>query len=164
MRFGRIFYFVVLFVCIFETARLWMVAPAQMAAHFNIQGNPDRFVVRTQFFWYEIQTMSILILVSVAVQVLLLVVPARLINIPNREYWLVPKRQGDAVGRISSFVAMLFSVILLTMQAVFEISVFANLQTPIFFNAQLMIPVLIIAFLLIGLMSFQLTISFRIPE
>jgi hypothetical protein len=35
MRFGKYFFFLVLLLCIFETARLWFLAPDRMASHFN---------------------------------------------------------------------------------------------------------------------------------
>jgi uncharacterized membrane protein len=122
MRFGRIFYFVVIVICIIETARLWSLSPAQMAAHFNIEGNPDRFVSRAEFFWFEIQTMLIVLGVSVVPQLLFLVLPASLINLPNREYWLAEEHREETLNRLSSFGASLFGVIVLTMQAAFELA------------------------------------------
>ena len=53
MRFGRIFFIIVLLFCIFETVRLWNITPAQMASHFDIQGEPDRFSTKAQFFSFE---------------------------------------------------------------------------------------------------------------
>ena len=164
MRFGRVFYIIVLLICVFETTRLWNITPAKMAAHFDIQGNPDRFVPKAEFFWYQLQTMLVLVLVSLLPQVLFLVLPANLINMPNREYWRSPERRDETVGRLSSFVAMMFGIILLAIQAGFEISAYANLQTPILFNAKLMLMVMIASFTMIGVMLFQLMFSFRVPS
>ena len=163
MRFGRIFYGIVILVCLLEMARLWNIAPEQMAAHFNIQGDPDRFVPKAQFFWFEIQTFLIVILVSLPLQFLFLVLPPSLINMPNREYWLAPERRAETLGCLSSFGAMLFGVILLVIQAAFEISVYANLQTPIVFNAPLMTVIMVSSMILIGLMLVELALSFRLP-
>ena len=163
MRFGRVFYIIVLLICVFETGRLWNITPAQMAAHFDIQGNPDRFVLKAEFFWHQLQTMLALVLASLLPQVLLLVMPLNLINMPNREYWLSPERRDETLGRLSSFTAMMFGIILLAIQAGFEISAYANLQTPILFNVQLMLMVMIASFTMIGMMLFQLISSFRAP-
>jgi uncharacterized membrane protein len=163
MRFGRIFFVIVLVACIFETARLWSTAPAQMAAHFNIQGDPDRFVPKEQFFWFQIQTALVVVGTSLVPQVLFLILPVNLINMPNRDYWLAPERRDATVDRLSSFGALLFGVILLVIQAGFELSFAANLQTPIHFNAQLMLPIMFGSFIVIGLMLFWLTWSFRRP-
>ena len=163
MRTGRIFYAIVILICVFEIARLWGIAPSQMAAHFDIQGNPDRFVSRAEFFWYQIQTVLVVIGVSIPLQVIFLVLPANLINMPNREYWLAPERRDETIGRLTSFAAMMFGIILLAVQAGFELSVKANLQTPIVFNAQWMLLTMTVAFIAIGLMLFLLIASFRLP-
>jgi serine/threonine-protein kinase len=163
MRFGRIFYIIVLLICIFEVMRLWSIMPPEMAAHFNVQGNPDRFVPKPEFFGYQIQTLLIVVLVSIPLQLLFLVLPVDLINMPQREYWLAPERRAETVGRLSDFAAMLFGLILLTIQAGFELSAYANLQTPIHFNAQWMLVFMAASFVVIGLMLFQLTVSFRRP-
>ncbi len=161
MRFGRVFYVIVLLICVFEIARLWAITPPRMAAHFDIQGNADRFVSKPEFFGFQIQTMLVTIIVSLLPQVLFLILPVNLINMPNREYWLAPEQREETLGRLSSFGAMLFGVILLTIQAGFELSVYANLQTPIRFNAQWMFAFMIASFTAILLMLVQLAISFR---
>ncbi len=163
MRFGRVFYIVVLLICTFEIVRLWNITPPQMAAHFNIQGNPDRFVSKPEFFWYQIQTMLVVIAISIPLQVLFLILPVNLINMPQRDYWLAPERRAETVDRLSSFAAMLFGIVLLTVQAAFELSAYANLQTPIFFHAQWMSVFMILSFGVIVLMLLQLAISFRRP-
>ena len=161
MRFGRVFYAVVLFVCVFEFWRLWNISPPEMAAHFNLQGNPDRIVPRAEFFSFQIKTLLIMIVISLVMQFIFMVLPERLMHMPNREYWLAPARRDDTLDRMSSFAAMMFGVILLAVQAAFELSVYANLKTPIFFNAQWMFVVMIASVIVIGLMLASLMGSFR---
>jgi uncharacterized membrane protein len=163
MRFGRIVFVIVISICVFEAWRLWGLAPAQMAAHFSLEGDPDRFVPRAEFFWYQIQTMLIVIGVSLLPQILFLILPPGLINLPNRQYWLAPERSVETLDRLSSFGAWMFSVILLAVQAAFELAVAANLQKPIRFDAGLMIPIMVVSFAIIGLLLVWLTISFRLP-
>jgi len=163
MRIGRAFYIVAILICAFEIVRLWNISPTQMAVHFDIQGYPDRFASKDEFFWNQIQTLLILIAVSILPQILFQFLPANLINMPNREYWLAPERRVEAVDRLSSFAATMFGVIFLAIQAGFEISAFANLQSPIIFNARWMLMVMVTSVTLIGLILFQLTVSFRLP-
>jgi uncharacterized membrane protein len=164
MRFARIFFVIILVGSVFETARLWSVAPAEMASHFNATGNPDNFVPKFQFFSRQVQTGLMVIGLNLLTQVLLLFLPVELINMPNREYWLAPERREATVDRLSSFVAALFTITLLAMQAGLELSVSANLQKPIIFAAQLMIPVIIGAFALSFMLLFWLSRSFRLPS
>ena len=164
MRFGRVFYIIALLICAIEIVRLWNIVPAQMAAHFDILGNPDRFVARAEFFRYQIQTIVVVIGVSILPQILFLVTPVNLINMPNREYWLAPERRADTVDRLSSFGAMMFGIILLAIQVGFELSAYANLATPIHFNLQWLLLTMLASFSVIGLMLFQLVVSFRQPS
>ncbi len=164
MRFGRIFFVVVVVICIIEIARLWGITPERMAAHFDIQGHPDRFVPKKEFFWFQIQTLGVTLLISLLPQALFLFIPLELVNMPNREYWLSPERRDETRDRLSSFGAIVFAVILLVIQFVFELSAYANLQTPIYFDAELMIPVIVASLVLIGIILLWLILSFRIPS
>ena len=164
MRFGRLFFIIVIMICGVELVRLWNIAPAEMAAHFDVQGNPDRFVLKPEFFWFQAQTLLVVLAVSILPQILFLVLPVQFINMPNREYWLAPERRDRTISRLSSFGALLFGIILLAIQAGFELAVYANLQTPIWFNAQWMMGIMIASFLVLGLLLFQLIVSFRRPD
>ena len=164
MRFGRIFFIGVLLLCLFELARLWSITPETMAAHFNIQGSPDRFVTKAEFFRFQVQTLLVVILVSLPFQFLFLVLPPGMINMPHREYWLAPERRAATVGRLNAFGAILFGIILLAIQAGFEISAYANLKTPIVFNTTLMSAVMAASLVLAGVMLVLLALSFRLPQ
>ncbi len=163
MRYGRIFFVAVILICIFDTARLWGVAPAQMAAHFNLQGDPDRFVGKLEFFSFELQTLLTVILVSLPLQALFLVLPPRWINMPHRDYWLAPERASETINRLSSFGAILFGIILLAIQIVFDFAVSANLHTPIHYNAMGMFAVMLVALIACGALQVWLMLSFRLP-
>ncbi len=165
MRFGRNFFIIVLLVCIFESVRLWNIAPAQMASHFDVTGAPNHFTTKAQFFGFEIETMLIVIGMGVGTQIFVLITPVEWINIkmPNREYWLAPEHRDEIIDRISSFVAMLFGIVVLGIQAGFELAVSANLHQPIVFDAQMMFMVIAGLFLATILMLFWMMISFRIP-
>ena len=75
MRFGNYFFFIVFLLCIFETARLWFLAPAQMASHFNVQGNPDGFMPKMQFFASQLQVALVVIGLGLVMQVLVMPSP-----------------------------------------------------------------------------------------
>ena len=166
MRFGRIFFILVLLVCIFETVRLWNITPAQMASHFDITGAPNHFTTKAQFFGFEIETMLVVIGMGVGTQIFVLITPVEWINIkmPNREYWLAPEHRDEIIDRMSSFVAMLFGIVLVGVQAGFELAVSANLHQPIHFDAQAMLMVIAGLFVATPLMLVWLTISFRVPS
>ena len=163
MRFGKIFFFIVLLLCIFETARLWFVAPAQMASHFNFQGNPDGFMPKLEFFASQLQVSLMVVGLGLLMQLIVLVIPAKWMNTPNKEYWLVPEHHDQLVENLSSFGFALFGTVLLVLQVGFELSVYANLQKPVLFGAQIMLAVIGAFFVFSAYLLFMLTRSFRIP-
>jgi uncharacterized membrane protein len=164
MRYARAFFITVILLCGFEAVRLWFLAPDVMVAHFNMQGNPDRFVPKLVFFGYQAQTVLVVIALSLVMQVLPMILPVQWINMPNREYWYAPERREATIDRLSSFAAALFALILLGIQAGFELAVSANLQKPIVFAAQAMVPVMSGLLVFSFIMLFRLTRSFRIPS
>ncbi len=164
MRYARVFFVIVILACTLETIRLWFITPDPLAAHFNIQGIPDRFVSKPEFFSFEVQTFLVVIALSLVTQVFLMILPPQWINMPHREYWLAPERREATVDRMSSFSAALFAFVLLTIQAGFELAVSANLQKPILFSAQMMFAVIIGLLIVELLMLFWLAISFRLPS
>lgn len=163
MRFGKIFFFIVLLICIFETARLWNLAPAQMASHFNFQGHPDGFMPKVQFFASQLQVFLVVLGLGLLIQLLFLIMPAKWINMPDREYWLVPEHHAELVNNLSVFGFALFGTILIVIQIGLELSVYANLQKPVIFAGQIMLPVIAGFFIFSAFLLFQLTRSFRRP-
>jgi uncharacterized membrane protein len=164
MRTSRLVFLFVILIMLLESVRLWLISPATMAAHFNVQGTPDRFVPKLDFFGFELQTVMIVIIIGLASQLLLVVLPLELINVPNRSYWLAPERREATREKVGSFVDVMFTAILVVIHMAFELAVSANLQTPIRFAAAYMIP-MILSFFIISLGTlFWLARSFRKPR
>ncbi len=134
MRFGRIFLSLFCWSAFLRRVRLWNIAPAQMASHFDLTGAPNHFTTKEQFFGFEIETMLVVIGMGVGTQIFVLITPVEWINLkmPNREYWLAPEHRDEIMDRMSSFVAMLFGIVLVGIQAGFELAVSANLHQPIY--------------------------------
>ena len=163
MRSSRLVFVLVLLVLIIETVRLWFRSPPIMAAHFNILGQPDRFVSKAEFFSFEIQTMFIVIGLALVSPLLLLIIPVQFINVPNREYWFLSAQRPIALNRLGTFLDVIFISILLAVHAVFELAVSANLRTPIMFAPQYMLLFIAGYIIFTLLMLFWLINSFRIP-
>jgi len=162
MRFARLLFIAVVLFCALETARLWYLAPENMAAHFNAQGNSDRFVSKFEFFSSQAQPVLVVFVSGLVLQFLPLILPPEWINMPNRQDWLTnPERRKGVTERLSSFGAVFFALVFLVMQVGFELAVLANLQKPVAFATQIMIPVIIGFFILSFMLLFWLGKSFR---
>lgn len=162
MRFARLFFVLVVLFCAIESVRLWYLAPESMAAHFNAQGNPDRFVSKLEFFSFQAQTALVVLVSGLVLQFLPIILPTKWINMPNREEWLAnPERRRVVTERLSSFGSIFFALVFLVVHAGFELAVLANLQEPVAFAAQIMILVIIGFFIFSLGLLFWLGRSFR---
>jgi fructose-specific phosphotransferase system IIC component len=134
-----------------------------MASHFNFQGNPDGFMPKMQFFASQLQMFLVVVGLGLLIQLLFMVMPAKWINTPDREYWLIPEHHTELVGTLSSFGFALFGTILLVIQVGLDFSVYGNLQKPVFFPGQVMIAIIAGFFIFSTFLLIQLTRSFRHP-
>ena len=164
MRIGRAFFIIAILLCAFELVRLWGLMPDSMAAHFNVLGDPDRFAPKAESFTVQIQVLLAVIMAGLTISLSFLVIPSGIVNMPNRDYWLAPDRRAESMARLSDFGFMMFGIILLTIQAGFEIAAYANLRVPIWFNAQLMGVVTAFAVVLIVILLLRLLYSFQRPS
>jgi len=163
MRASRIFFIIVVLFAAAESIRLWNLSPATLAAHFNVQGAPDRFVSKGEFFYYEVQTVLIAVSLAIAMQILLEFTPMEMLNVPNREVWIAPEQRRNTKRKIGTFFDAIFSCILILIHVIFELAVSANLQDPIHFSAALIIPLIAGFFIFTIGMLFWLISSFHNP-
>ena len=71
--------------------------PPLVASHFGLGGQADGFMSRDGYLTYMlIGTVAIPFLIVIP-QRLVSAIPPRLINVPNREYWLAPERIGSTL-------------------------------------------------------------------
>ncbi len=89
-----------LVMMVISLAWSYFLLPGEVAIHFNAAGQPDRRASRD---WH----VALMGLIGLALPLLLLLVfwsirylPAGIVNIPHREYWLAPQRRSETADRI----------------------------------------------------------------
>ena len=73
---------------IVRTALAWPDIPPTMASHFDLQGRPDGWMNRNGFFLLYGAIAGVTVLLLVSAPLWLRWMPAHLINLPNRNYWV----------------------------------------------------------------------------
>jgi uncharacterized membrane protein len=72
--------------------------PEKVPIHFDFAGNPDRVSVKSEMTIVNL-SIGILMLLCFGVGAMLIEkVPAKYINLPNRDYWLSPERRKDSLA------------------------------------------------------------------
>jgi len=103
-----------------QTVHYYPLLPPTVASHFDGAGRPNRFQSCEFFFGMMWSVILLLLFGFLGVPRLLAHINPRLLNIPNREYWLTPERIGDAMtilqAEMSWFGVFVIGFLLFTMQ------------------------------------------------
>lgn len=78
--------------------------PALVAVHFNAAGQANGWMTRAYFLGYELAFTLCTSAVFAAVAFLTSALPAALINLPHKDYWLAPEWSADTRRRLAGMV------------------------------------------------------------
>jgi hypothetical protein len=89
--------------------------PPLVASHFGLGGQADGFMARGDYLTFMLIGVVVIPLLIVVPQRIVQTIPPRLINVPNRAYWLAPERiastldylRNHAVWFAAMFIALL---------------------------------------------------------
>ena len=102
---------------VFEGILFRPLLPDPMAIHFDVAGRVDGWGARDRFLLDFAAAPVVLVLLFGALRLILPRVPASLINLPNKDYWLAPVRRAQTFERMSEHAAVLVALALLLVDA-----------------------------------------------
>ena len=110
-------------------ALVWSELPDSMASHFGAGGRPDAFMSRGGFF----VAMGLIgggsVAAVFAAPLLLRITPTRLLNLPNREYWLANDERRDvALDRLAGVLGWMGAATTALLVISTELTIQANLE------------------------------------
>ena len=95
--------------------------PDRMPSHFNLQGQPDSFSSKESFLqtWF-LALFALNALVPIC-RLVLGIVPPKMINVPNRSYWLTtPERRRQVAIKMTNLMGFVFTVVDIMFLVIFE--------------------------------------------
>lgn len=117
------------FVCLLVVSATSL--PARVASHFDGGGRPNGWMSRSSYLIFVgafgLGLPAILVLGFRALRYL----PADLINLPRRDYWLAPERRAATVAALFQRSLWLACLLIAMMLAVHLLVVHANNQVPV---------------------------------
>lgn len=126
-RLPHLLIFLLLGLLIWQTMHYYPLLPEQIAAHFDVAGNPNGFQSRTFFFGLIWAVVLVVLLAFLGIPRWLGKLNPRLLNIPNKEYWLTPARLDQAMKILSTemgwYGVVVIGFILFTMQLALQANV-----------------------------------------
>jgi len=116
-------------------AAVWGELPGTMASHFGVRGQADAWMSKDGFFLFMAFVGGGTVALLFAMRPFLLRLPARWINLPNREHWLAnDERRVEALRRLSWFVEWMAMATAALLAVATELAVRANLTQSAFAN------------------------------
>jgi len=102
--------------------------PELVASHFNAHGTPNGWQTKTAFFGAFIAMTVLSIVIGFGLSAIIGALPIRLINLPNKQYWLSPEHRGATLEFLKSYFAWFSCAIYLVMIVFFDYAVQSNLH------------------------------------
>jgi uncharacterized membrane protein len=138
--------------------------PLQMASHFNAEGIADGFMSQEGY------TNTMLALIVLVPGLLALTplgmrkLPANLINIPHKEYWLTPERRELTFQTLHRFMSVMACFLLLFLSYVHWLVIQANERQPPAMSVLNFFLGMIVFLLLSGIWSLLLHRQFKLTD
>ncbi len=104
--------------------------PPVVASHFVAGGAANGFMSRGAYLRFTITLLIGLPLLIAFLSSITSIVPARLINLPNRDYWLAPERQANTFSYLRKHSARLGVILAIFVCFVHWLVIQANTHSP----------------------------------
>lgn len=114
-------------------ADLWLSAPqlpGHVATHFDAAGHPNGWMTRAGHLRFMAGFGLALPLLLAGLGHAVRFVPAALVNLPNRDYWLAPERRAATCDRLFAQMLWLACLMLVFAASVHHLILAANRATP----------------------------------
>jgi uncharacterized membrane protein len=101
--------------------REYRISPARVPVHFGLNGIPDRWGSSTSLLVIHLCLIGFSTLTFWALPELVRRAPSWMINLPNKDYWLVPERRAIAADKMAIWAHLLgigVNVLVITLQLV----------------------------------------------
>jgi uncharacterized membrane protein len=148
---------------------LWFVVstasalPERVATHFGLSGIPDGWMSRAEAIGLMAATGVGLPLFIVGLAAVIRFLPASLINIPHRDYWLAPNRRARTSALMFRLMLWLSCLLVAFMAGLHFLTLRANQTNPAQMPTDLLLIILAGYLAALGFWIFRLVRTFSKP-
>lgn len=106
--------------------------PEKMATHFGANGQPNGWMSKDEFALFYIGFLLAVSGIFLLFGAFIKKLPGRMLNIPNKSYWLAPERAEEtrkSIGRDLTFIGLFIGVFLIGINHMLIAMALQNVQT-----------------------------------
>lgn len=126
-RIPRIVYGFLLAMGVLDCVRRYPLLPARMASHFGPHGEVTNGQSKEQFFMTMVVVVGFSFVAGFVVPQLIGVLPANMVNLPQKEYWLAAERREETMRYLRMKMAWFACAVLLLLLFVASEAINANM-------------------------------------
>jgi len=102
--------------------------PDVVASHFNGRGFPNGWQSKPAFFGLFAAVSVLIVIIGFGIPRIIASVPPRLINLPNKQYWLAPEHLAETMTFLNAYFAWFGCAVFLIMILTFDYAIQSNLH------------------------------------
>ena len=110
-----------------ELAYFYPQLPDPMASHFDFEGVPDGWMPKEKFLGVMGGTWIMLLVLLAIPTLLAMKIPASLVNLPHKDYWLAPQRSKETRRVVARRMSWISAATMLLMGCLWHETIVANL-------------------------------------
>ncbi len=140
----------------------WTQLPDRVATHFGINGQPDDWMSKGSATLLMLAVQIAIPWFLVGIGFAIRYIPAPLINIPHREYWLHPDRRLQSIAFVQRFVTAIACIMSLFTMSINHLTFRANMAATSL-NMQAFALVMGLFFVGVAVLVISMLRRFRMP-
>jgi uncharacterized membrane protein len=101
--------------------------PGVVASHFNARGMPNGWQSKSAFFEVFVGVSVLAVLIGFGIPSIISALPPRLVNLPNKQYWLSPEHLAETQSFLKTFFGWFGCAVYLIIILTFDYAIQSNL-------------------------------------
>ena len=134
--------------------------PEKIATHFGTNGTPNGWMNRDNYFLFMVGMGLGLSWLLACIGLLCRFIPARFVNIPNRDYWFSPERKQESCLYFSRYMIWMCCLTISFFAGMHYTVVKANQSSPVKMPNEIFWPLLIGYLIVTGIWSIAVIMRF----
>jgi len=104
-RLPKIIFVLLALYAVVHFSSVYPQLPNVVASHFNGRGAPNGWQTKQAFFSVFIGVGILAMVIGLVIPRIIAAVPAQLINLPNKSYWLAPEHRQETMAFLNAYFA-----------------------------------------------------------